>query len=662
MTSDTRRATRQELAQSLSWVQSLPRAEGAPEEPVVSTFRWGTVKTVEPFTVVLDGDDTPIMPDSLTKTVEVDDRVWTQIHGRYALVLGVGAIFAKNWESDLAALIEEVDQKATDAKEAAEAADTKATEAKEIAESALGSANGINTITHSLNDPTAADPGTDGDTWFTHAPSHDPVGAPLAGPAASLWVWSGGGWTKSALSGTVLTALDAGSITTGALSGINLYSPSSATTPRWQVVGPTTSIVRSDNEGREFISLSLGGESADQLVLFDASGTPMAGFDSTGKGLAQSLDVTDVARVGSMEVDGALTVGGETLEQMLWRLPRGVVARQSLGDSAAGRSVRFRSELGYYGITWRAEPGRLYRVVYAGLASVSGGGIFHFRMRAGSSPGDQAPTVPRISTHPQVAVTTLTPSRPGTHQVHLESWVQDYDGTYTVIVTAEAVGTFDGVLLSGDTYPAELIVEDMGARMSKGDGYYHRAGGTPYSGTPPVETAPPPTRRKYTTTWAANWEASWRGGSLVTDFLQQGYYSPAQRYSMVGFTAGNGTGGHPGWSPTGILGSGGVTIDSIEVWLENESWWYGSGGKARIGRHGNTSAPGSPQTSGGGAFDSPQWTTGSGRWVKLPSSWYAGFATGANRGITLGEGVGSDQTYYGKFKRGVTKLRATYWK
>lgn len=55
-----------------------------------STYRWGTVDDVDPYTVLLDGDSTPVsVGKPLGRSPRVGDRVWCQLYNRQCVVLGV---------------------------------------------------------------------------------------------------------------------------------------------------------------------------------------------------------------------------------------------------------------------------------------------------------------------------------------------------------------------------------------------------------------------------------------------------------------------------------------------------------------------------------------------------------------------------------------------
>jgi hypothetical protein len=64
----------------------IPRAP----EPKSDWWSWATVTQASPLRIRLDGetDALDITPDTLTAGLAVSDRVWVQVSGRRAIVLG----------------------------------------------------------------------------------------------------------------------------------------------------------------------------------------------------------------------------------------------------------------------------------------------------------------------------------------------------------------------------------------------------------------------------------------------------------------------------------------------------------------------------------------------------------------------------------------------
>lgn len=782
-----------QLAEQLAWTQHLPSPMPAIDKPE-STYRWGTVKVMEPLTVVMDGDGVEIRPDSLVQRLQVDDRVWVQFHGRYALVLGVGMVIHTD-------PLEKAVQDATDAaQEATEALalsiiDTKyeyadstsattaptqgwsttvptrakdryvwqrvvithgdqtvettppvvltgqegqpgqpgeegstgtsvtsvtawfrkqdqsaaapstpsgaapagwsATEptwqvntvlwrsdrvaydngtytwttptrvaAYEAAVQAWITANGKNSIRRSVNAPTnsAADAGkTVGDVWW----QYDPVD----GSILRQWQWSANGtWVEQKVAGDLIAYLDAGKINTGSLSGIDFWSPNETANPRVHIGGGVIEVVRSDGE-RSWQTVSLGGLTDDRMQMVTGKGETV-GFDTDGAVSATSVSSTGDADIGGELRAASLMLNGTNIIDVIGDLPRGVIARQKLGSTAAGNTARFGStNVGYYELFFTPGPGRVVQVRYVGLVYCSAAGRYDFELRSTSHPNpDTLPASPKAdgSVGLQQAIAQVWANAPGFYPLSLEAWFGQYSGTYRVLLSAKVgSGSGYGYLASHDNWPSWFVAEDKGTYQGFGDGGYNRGGGTLYSGSAaPAETPPTPTRKTYTSTWNAAWVRSWRGGSVVSDgTLQQGWYGGYQRYSMVGFNSTGAVSGEVG-KTIGVALNSGATVSKVEVYLVNKSWWAGAGGKARIGNHGNTSAPANPKTGGSATFDSAQWAAGAGKWVTLPSSWYQYWESGAHTGITLGEGLsgGVSDTFYGKFDATLSnvKLRITY--
>lgn len=97
---------------------------------------------------------------------------------------------------------------------------------------------------------------------------------------------------------------------------------------------------------------------------------------------------------------------------------------------------------------------------------------------------------------------------------------------------------------------------------------------------------------------------------------------------------------------TGILS--GATINDMQCYFYFDHWYFNSGGTARIGVHGWTGAPPSAfgYAGGGWIMDSGGWPKPGGRWLTIPSAYWAGFKSGAYRGLTLGVNSAS-YGYYG---------------
>lgn len=496
---------------------------------------------------------------------------------------------------------------------------------REVRTAIIG-ANGA-TVIHATSGPDRLGE-HEGDTWFQHGEGGTTVG---------MWHWDGTAWQPDKIDGQALANLDAGTITSGSLSGIDIWSPSATALPRVHVGASTVEVIRSDGEGQEITTVSLGGPDTDRMVLSDHSGSPIAGFEQDGALLATSATV-----------NGTLTVDGDDIMDIIGGLPQGVVARQKLGSTSRLNSTTYgSSDLGLLELRIPMAAGRLYRFVASGM--VWSGGAGRLVLMARMTTDGSAPTI----SSPRAGMAAFATDGSTRVEFTLFLPVQTSDVTARILLTAQQQTSPDGGhLLSDDTYPFDIYVEDMGTYPSWGDGAVNTGGGTPLQGGTVTPTASTVTTR--TTTWNAAAVRSWRGGSTVTDSLHHGYYGGYQRYSLALW----------GSQPSDVLSSGGVHIQGVWLYLRNRSWFNYVGGYARIGHFDSTTLPGSPQTSGGGAFTTKLWKPGAGMWIPIPSGWWSGIARGTIRGFTLGEGAGTSTDRYGKFSSSLSdiKLKVTYTK
>jgi len=104
----------------------------------------------------------------------------------------------------------------------------------------------------------------------------------------------------------------------------------------------------------------------------------------------------------------------------------------------------------------------------------------------------------------------------------------------------------------------------------------------------------------------------------------------------------------------------GATVLDIWVYLYADHWYYFAGGTARIGVHGNSTKPATfPGINQDLAVD---FARDEGKWVRLPTDWYASFKSGAYRGITLHAGNSTAGQYYGYVTANATKFKWKYKK
>lgn len=183
-----------------------------------------------------------------------------------------------------------------------------------------------------------------------------------------------------------------------------------------------------------------------------------------------------------------------------------------------------------------------------------------------------------------------------------------------------------------------------------------------------AKTADPvaPTRKTYTSTWAATGWATYKGNGTkradLTTEVAQGYFdgTNTNQSAVLTFNAANSTGSETGKTITQALT--GATVTKVSVSM-TATWSYRTaGGTARVGMFRGSAVP-ATFTSPAPYVTSTDWRKGVNRTLPLTSSSTCkGLQDGTIRGVTLGYGVGTDSTYYMKFDPNTFRLTITYSK
>ena len=392
------------------------------------------------------------------------------------------------------------------------------------------------------------------------------------------------------------------------------------TGPRTELSTTGLARYRAGTDGDGLVTtVELGGSSSDRLALTDGAGEAKVALDgATGQaGFAGPVNATD------------FTIGGESLAARIAALPQGVVcfSRLTIDGPSAGTGA-----VGLVMMAAQISTSRMYRVHLEGVV-------------VGANAGDVITFVLQTHEPSQVQRNIGNFVVTGANYVSFDTTIRGHlDGAarYSIVYYNSTANR--SVRLRGRTgYPAVMTLEDLGAARYNQGGAYARfdlLGGTPLDGgtVPPNEEVP----EIFTKLYPLSWSRSWRGGSITTDGLQQGYWSPHQRYSILGF------GG------TLATDMAGATILGARVFLQSRTWW-GPTGKAKIGVSALTAAPANPVTTGS-TVDSPAFAEGGTQWTDIGSLW-----TPSMRAITLGVGAGTANIYYGKLAPAAT-LEVTYRK
>jgi len=377
-----------------------------------------------------------------------------------------------------------------------------------------------------------------------------------------------------------------------------------------------------DEDGNEAISLVTG--KPNYLTLSDGTNR-VANISQKGDAGFQALSAT------------SLKVGGDDLQAMLDRRPRGIVAWvYGTIDVTTNSGV----EMGYYEVPFIAETHRLYRITWdpSFWTSADGGSVVASARNAGSS----SPLVSSSLVH-GIAFPIASPPGHGFNP-HLDILTSVGGGVSAglnrLLFTFVQVGAPAGAILH--CTGGIGVIEDIGPYIPPSGAW--NSGGA---------SAPPP-RVTRTTTYQATWSGSYkyRGdyNSYYGNEMLQGQYAGnwGMQAALVGFDA------------NAIANDlNGADLNKAEVYLYPNHWYYNAGGDAAIRVHGWTYRPGGFAADGNIQWEEG-WPPNEGRWVDISGI----FGTGS-RGIAL-DPNNSGLENYGRFN-GVgmanpPQLRLTYTK
>lgn len=400
-------------------------------------------------------------------------------------------------------------------------------------------------------------------------------------------------------------------------------------------------------------------ESGQRLEI-DSNGITMLGVDSDGiefemvrigpsganlVTVGSSVITPDTIQSPSASFD-QVTVGGDSISDLLNRLPRGIrvwgqLSTTSQFDSNTAAYAR-RGEL-----QGTLEPGRLYRVALSehhvevqDSAGANTNVVEELRYALDGATPSTALTPPAATIRGAFArspaffgaATTLNGM---TFMLNTGSWTQERDFSLIWMMRTETAARAVKVLATS-FYAPLLTVEDVGPAIAPTLKRWNDGNG----GTGTVEAPDPePVVVRKTQTW----DAASYGGDTSGGQVYQGTYSPY----------GNRWGGwvfYPAMR-TALQGS---TIEKFEVYLYAAHWYDGSGGTAVL--YGND---GTYKGVIGSGTTSANWPRNAGRWVTVPSSWHAGIQNGTVRGVSVYT-TNTSPLYYGRFTGSATKFRATF--
>ena len=427
-----------------------------------------------------------------------------------------------------------------------------------------------------------------------------------------------------------------------------LYSPDKESYPQVHVGGGLLEIIRATPDDGPVTTIRLGGEQDSVQIINPATGVPLGSMNPDG-----SMSTTGITSSGDISMNGrSLSDVVDTVDQA----PLGVIAAFQIPQNTlqAGSSL-----LGIAEVNWIAQAGRMYRVVWDGYLNAPANNRVQlsFRQKIGSlSTGAGAPGTNDDSLVLASGIYGSTSA--ALRRTHLEAVYQGLPGSAYQSRVLLAMNNIDAnAPVYAAAYGSVIYVEDMG-RGSFANGQLSTGGGTPYAASSGDTTtvAPPKQVRTYTTTWNATWMASCRtDGASTGGTLQQGYYAPNYRRSAIGFNT------DPASSSSIYKALQGASVQKVELYLKNVSFYSSDGGNAVVDASTLTAAPGSiGAITGRGLARAFKFSVGEGKWVTLTSDMWAGLQDGSTRSLVL---LGSTVTDYAKFSQtDPPKIRITYTK
>ena len=407
----------------------------------------------------------------------------------------------------------------------------------------------------------------------------------------------------------------------------------------------------------------------NELSVINSAGEIAASVTNDG-----DLLVRDVQYSGTFYADPTtFNYGGQTLEERLDQMPRGVVGYGQRAIEQSGITT----EYGLLEIRWTSPPDanlRMYAMFLEGVVSCTFSGAESFgsyvtRVRYTSAAAGSNPSTPTLSS-PQMTTRSGTGTEPlGERHQLVRTEAQEFRSfAYDLTVAPSTTYRFlltgnNGVGVSALNFHQliRMIVQDMGPRPAN-SGVKNTGGGT--AGGSDTSEEPVQVAKQYTATWSATDTKWWTAG---------GTFKGAGSNQYFGNTSNTGEGNRKSviwFNKTSILNtlSDAISIDKVELYL-----YIFDGGRDNviaIGKHNDTTPGSNSYSDVDGANRQLQtvsgWSEGTGRWVNLTASGLkSGWETpGGTAGFVIGPESNQTDKYAAAY-RGAThslrpKLRITY--
>lgn len=323
---------------------------------------------------------------------------------------------------------------------------------------------------------------------------------------------------------------------------------------------------------------------------------------------------------------------GTSLDDLILNNQRGILAK---GEYQGSRITGITSEQGLFEIGFEFEEGRAYQI---------NGAIRTFPSTVASELYARVRYTTN-NTSPTLSSTAVLEFQLGRisadtwdikffeHTIMSNSFSGANNGDTIRLLLSVYKGTGTGTISVEPGYNTHLTIFDVGKATST-SGVINTGGG---SASSPV--------KNYTKTRDPEWRMDYNSSNAVYNYntsrLYVGKYGGFEwAKTLIGF---------PDAMRTDLAGA--ANVGSIHVYIDNDHFYSSSGGKVVIGRHDHNSQPTTASWYTDGLTES--FSYGEGRYVRLPTSWYAGFVNGTHKGIAIYAPTTS-LDYYGYYNRSTT--------
>jgi len=370
----------------------------------------------------------------------------------------------------------------------------------------------------------------------------------------------------------------------------------------------------------------------DSLNVLNSSGTTVATISAAGDMAANSINVATDITIAGTTLSSSLNSNGKGL--MAW------ASRFTNGTYYAALTEQPYLHLQVDGL----KAGRAYMVqttpIHMQSDTTNSDTLVKLHLGPSGRPAttsdpviDQGYSIPNSGNTSQRSPVTfnrlLTPNT---------------DGSISLLIGYQVATTGRGKIQADGFRPVMMTVTDIGLGMpmtgEERNGSADAASGATGGG----EITPPSVVKNYDQTWSAlaspnGWQSFNGDGTVYPGNNAYMYQGPS---TLIGS---NGDVSSMAVFPdlTGTLA--GATVTGVWAYVYFDYWANSAGGDAYFALHGMSAVTATkPALSYSTYAVSTAWPQASGRWIKIDSSTYAGWAAGTHKGFTLG-GSGSTEAY-----------------